>query len=133
MRREDAIIRFFAGLVIRKNMQSVTARRLAIALLAGLAWSAAIAQQAPSEVVSFRCGLALDAVIAELDKQAENPVTQQALERLGEDQGEFVCVRTDDRTIVVYLLARDRSVLEGKLVFTVDARTYEVLKTYYGP
>ena len=114
-------------------MPSAPTRQLVIALLAGLACSAAIAQQAPSESVSFRCGLALDAVIAELDTQTDNPVTQQALERLGEDQGEFVCVRTDDRTIVVYLLARDRTALEGKLVFTVDARTYEVLKTYYGP
>ena len=114
-------------------MPTAPARHLTAALLAGLACNTAIAQQAPSEVVSFRCGLALDAVIAELDKQADNPVTQDALERMGEDRGEFVCVRTDDRTIVVYLLARDRSALDGKLVFTVDARTYQVLQTHYGP
>lgn len=112
-------------------MLSIVTRRLAPALALGFACFAAQAQEA--EVISFRCTLALDAVIAELDTQASNPVTQQALERIDEDSGEFVCIRADEKTIFVRLQAPGMVATESKLVFTVDARTYEVLKTYYGP
>ena len=108
-------------------------RRLATALLLGFACCGASAQQSEGEVVSFRCALALDAVISELDKQAGNPVTQQALERSGEDNGEFVCIRADPKTIFVRLQSPDMGPTDSRLVFSIDARTYEVLKTYFGP
>jgi hypothetical protein len=108
--------------------------RGAVAVLAlGLGSPGSYAQQAEAEVISFRCALALDAVVAELDTQAENRVTQQALDRIDEDSGEFVCVRADEKTIVVRLQSPDMAPTEGKLIFTVDARTYRVLKTYFGP
>jgi hypothetical protein len=113
-------------------MKPTRSRALA-ALALGLAGTGALAQQAEPEIISFRCALALDAVVAELDTQAENPVTQQALDRIDEDRGEFVCVRADETTIVVRLQSPDMAPTEGKLVFTVDARTYRVLKTYFGP
>ena len=91
------------------------------------------AQESEPETVSFRCVLAFDAVLAELDKQAENPVTQQALERIDEDRGQFVCVRANDETIVVRLLPPDLGPTEGRLIFTVDPATYRVMKTYFGP
>lgn len=91
------------------------------------------AQESEPEIVSFRCVLAFDAVLAELDRQAENPVTQQALERIDEDRGEFVCARASDETIVVRLQTPDMSPTEGRLRFTVDPATYRVLKTYFGP
>ena len=103
------------------------------ALVLVLACPGTHAQQAEPEIISFRCALALDAVVAELDTQAENPVTQQALERIDEDRGEFICVRADQTTIVVRLQSPDMTPTEGRLVFTVDARTYRVLKTYFGP
>ena len=105
----------------------------AAALTFGLACPGPYAQEAEPEVISFRCALALDAVVAELDTQAENRITQQALDRIDEDSGEFVCVRADAATIVVRLQSPDMAPTEGKLVFTVDARTYRVLKTYFGP
>jgi len=108
-------------------------RRFVPALLLGFACWGARAQQPDEEVVSFRCTMALDAVISALDSQAGNPVTQQALDRIDEDSGEFVCIRVDAKTIAVRLQTPDMSPTEGKLVFTVDARTYEVLKTYFGP
>ena len=91
------------------------------------------AQERGPETVSFRCVLAFDAVLAELDRQAENPVTQQALERIDEDNGQFVCVRANDRTIVVRLQPPDLAPTEGRLIFTVDPATYRVMKTYFGP
>ena len=91
------------------------------------------AQESEPEIVSFRCVLAFDAVLAELDRQAENPVTQQALERIDEERGEFVCVRARDETIVVRLQSPDLAPTEGRLIFTVDPATYRVMKTYFGP
>lgn len=105
---------------------------LLASIFLGFAGSAA-AQEGQSETVSFRCVLAFDAVLAELDRQAENPVTQEALERIDEDRGEFVCVRADAKTIVVRLQSPDLAPTEGRLLFTVDPRTYRVLKTYFGP
>ena len=108
--------------------------RAAIALAASaLACGNGAAQQAEAEVVSFRCVLALDAVLAELDRQADNPVIEQALDRIDEDRGEFVCSRADTRTIVVRLQSPDLAPAEGKLVFTVDPVTYKIMKTYFGP
>ena len=91
------------------------------------------AQQGEPVIVSFRCVLALDAVLAELDRQSENLVIKEALERIDEDRGEFVCVHVDAKTIVVRLQSPDLAVTEGKLVFTVDPVTYRILKTYFGP
>lgn len=114
-------------------MIAAVARNSALALAFGLAAGMLPTRLAAADVISFRCALALDAVLGELDKQAKNPVTQKALERAGEDTGEFVCVRADADTILVRLQAPDMLAEEGKLVFTIDARTYEVLKTTYGP
>ena len=106
---------------------------LALACLAlGLSAPGGALQGEP-EIVSFRCVLALDAVLAELDKQTENPVTREALERIDEDRGEFVCVHADDSTIVVRLQSPDMAPTEGRLIFTVDPSTYRVMKTYFGP
>lgn len=111
-----------------------TPTRGAIAALSlGLACHGVQAQQAEPEIVSFSCALALDAVVAELDTQAENRITQQALERIEVESGEFVCLRADEKTIVVRLQSPDMAPTEGKLIFTVDAQTYRVLKTYFGP
>ena len=112
------------------NKTGITALLASIALV--LAGPGA-AQQGEAEIVSFRCVLALDAVLAELDRQAENVVIKEALERIDEERGEFVCGLADAETIVVRLQSPDLAVTEGKLVFTVDPVTYRVLKTYFGP
>ncbi len=105
----------------------------AIALALALACGMLPARLVAADVVSYRCALALDAVIAELDSQAKNAVTQKALQRIDEDSGEFVCVLADADTIYVRLQAPDMLSSESKLVFTIDAHSYEVLKTTYGP
>ena len=102
-------------------------------MLAVLACSNAAAQQAEKQKISFRCALAIDAVITELDRQTDNPVTREALDRIDEDRGEFVCLQKDETTIFVRLQSPDLGVTEGKLTFSVDARTYRVLKTFFGP
>lgn len=114
-------------------MIPAVARNAAIALALGTAAGVLPDRLSAADVVSFRCALAIDAVISELDSQAKNPVTQQALERVDEDSGEFVCVLADADTILVRLQAPDMLSVESKLVFTIDARTYKVLKTTYGP
>lgn len=114
-------------------MTPAITRNAALALTFALAAVILPARLNAADVVSFRCALAIDAVIAELDNQATNPVTQQALERVDEDSGEFVCVRADAKILLVRLQAPDMLSTESKLVFTIDARTYKVLKTTYGP
>ena len=91
------------------------------------------AAESAQEVVSFKCGLAIDAVIAEMDSQAGNPVTQEALSKIDENNGEFVCIQSDASTIFVRLQSTQMHAADNKLVFTVDTNRYRVLKTFYGP
>ncbi|MCP4981406.1 MAG: hypothetical protein GY935_13025 [Gammaproteobacteria bacterium] len=115
---------FFAG------SNGLKAILLMITLLfPGLSLLAADPQQ---EVVSFKCGLAIDAVFAELDTQVDNPVTQEALDRIDESNGEFVCITADESNIFVKLQAKDMGPTENRLVFTVNTRTYRVVKTLFG-
>ena len=86
-----------------------------------------------AEIVSFRCSLAIDATFAELDQQADNPVTQEALNRIDEDTAEFACLKGEDSMIYVRLQFPDMLASDNKLVFTIDSRTYRVVKTHYGP
>lgn len=84
------------------------------------------------EQVSFRCALAIDAVLARLDEQTENPVIKQALDRIDEDNGQLVCISMSSREIQVRLQASDMTAADNRLVFSLDAKTYKVLKIYYG-
>ncbi len=86
-----------------------------------------------AEIVSFRCSLAIDATFAELDRQAENPVTQEAMSRIDENSGQFVCIKGKDSKMYVRLQSTDMVASDNKLVFTIDTRTYKVIKTLYGP
>lgn len=106
---------------------ALTARRWLLALLI-----TPLAAAPAEETVSFRCGLAIDAVIAEMDSQSENPITQEALSRIDEDNGQFVCRFTDDGKIYVRLQTLDMTPADNRLVISLDAATYRVLKTYYG-
>ena len=86
-----------------------------------------------AEIVSFRCSLAIDATFAELDRQAHNPVTQDAMSRIDENSGQFVCIKGHDSKIYVRLQSTDMVPSDNKLVFTIDTRSYKVIKTLYGP
>ena len=112
---------------------SVARKTLAGAFFTLILVSGPKAAEPVQETVSFSCGLAIDAVIAEMDSQATNPVTQEALDNIDENTGQFVCIQTDRSTIYVRLQSVDMQPTDNKLVFTVDAGRYLVLKTYYGP
>ncbi|MDH3387528.1 MAG: hypothetical protein OEN02_06440 [Gammaproteobacteria bacterium] len=112
---------------------SVMHKTMASAFFTLILVSAPSAAEPVQETVSFSCGLAIDAVIAEMDSQAGNPVTQEALGKIDEKTGEFVCITTDESTIYVRLQSVDMQPVDNKLVFTVDTGRYRVLKTYYGP
>ena len=107
-------------------------RKILIAILPWLFSFNLAAADPPSEVVSFKCGLAIDAVFAALDTQAENPVTQEAMAKIDEINGEFVCIPGDDSKIYVRVQSREMSDIENRLVFTVDTSTYRVVKTLFG-
>ncbi|MDH3535134.1 MAG: hypothetical protein OER87_05260, partial [Gammaproteobacteria bacterium] len=78
---------------------SVMHKTMASAFFTLILVSAPSAAEPVQETVSFSCGLAIDAVIAEMDSQAGNPVTQEALGKIDEKTGEFVCITTDESTI----------------------------------
>ena len=107
-------------------------RRFLLAFILGIATPSLLHAESSEEVVSFRCSLAIDAVIAEMDKQAENLVTQEALSQINDKNGEFVCIQTDDSKMFVRLQSKDMKATDNKLVFTIDVNTYRVLKTFYG-
>jgi hypothetical protein len=90
------------------------------------------AEPREEELVSFRCALAIDAVLARLDQQAGNLVIQQALDRISEHNGQLVCIFMSADEIQVRLQASDMTAADNRLVFSLDAKTYKVLKAYYG-
>ena len=102
------------------------------AIIVAIATSTSVLAESVEEVVSFRCGLAIDAVIAEMDKQSGNLVTQEALSKIDEKNGEFVCIQTDEAEMIVRLQSTEMAPTDNRLVFTIDPRTYRVLKTFYG-
>ena len=106
-------------------------RKLSFLSLTALLFTPAHAQDA-EEVVSFRCALAIDAVLSELDNSAENLVIQQALSTIDDVNGQLVCISIDDREIQVRLQSTDMHPNDNRLVFSLDARTYVVKKTFYG-
>ncbi len=86
----------------------------------------------PDEVVSFKCALAIGAVFAELEKLSENPLTKEAIGNIDDQNGEFVCISINPKEIQVRLQSTDLSAADNRLVFSLDAATYVILKTYFG-
>jgi hypothetical protein len=102
-------------------------------LVAGICCANAVAAEAgDEELVSFRCALAIDAVLARLDEQAQNIVIQEALERISEHNGQLVCIFVSKDEIQVRFQATDMTLADNRLVFSLDAKTYKVRKTFYG-
>lgn len=106
--------------------------RLAAALLAGLLWINPFATAGAEELVSFRCALAIDAVLAEMDKQAQNLVMQQALSSIDDVNGQLVCIPMNADEIQVRLQSTQMADNDNRLVFSLDAKTYSVRKVFYG-
>jgi len=93
---------------------------------------AAQEEEQESELVSFRCALAIDAVLARLDEQTQNLVIQQALESINDKNGQLVCIYMSADEIQVRLQSTDMTSADNRLVFSLDAKTYSVRKTFYG-
>ena len=107
-------------------------QKSSLAIILAMASPMLHSAESAEEVVSFRCGLAIDAAIAEMDRQSGNLVTQEALSKINDENGEFVCVQTEQSKLFVRLQSKEMSATESRLIFTVDPRTYRVTKTYYG-
>ena len=84
------------------------------------------------EVVSMKCSLAIEAAIQEMNRQSSNPVVQEALANIDEDDGQFICIRPNNSQIFVRLEAKGMAAEDNKLMFTINAKTYEVERTLYG-
>ena len=104
---------------------------LLLALLA-LALPNPAAAAPPEELVSFKCALAIGAVFKELEKLSENLVTKEAIGDIDDQNGEFVCIYINPKEIQVRLQSTDLTAADNRLVFSLDAATYVVLKTYFG-
>jgi hypothetical protein len=113
-----------------------TRRRLRVLLVgAGLAAASVcnpLAAQSAEELVSFRCALAIDAVLAELDSNSTNLVIQQALQHIDDVNGQLVCIPMSADEIQVRMQSTEMSGNDNRLVFSLDAKTYAVRKTFYG-
>jgi hypothetical protein len=108
-------------------------RRVSAVLLAGLLFtSAAAAEPDADELVSFRCALAIDAVLAKLDEEAQNLVIKQALSTIDDKNGQMVCISMNADEMQVRLQSTDMKDSDNRLVFSLDAKTYKVRKTFYG-
>jgi hypothetical protein len=91
-----------------------------------------LSAQSGTELVSFRCAQAIGAVLTELDFNSENLVIQQELNRIDDLNGQFVCIPIDADEIQVRLQSTDMTGNDNRLVFSLDAKTYRVRKTFYG-
>ena len=100
--------------------------------LAGAGVCHPLAAQSSHEVVSFRCALAIDAVLAELDSNSTNLVIQQALQHIDDVNGQLVCIPMSADEIQVRMQSTEMSGNDNRLVFSLDAKTYAVRKTFYG-
>ena len=102
------------------------------AIFAGLLLFICAPSFASEQIVSMRCALAIDAAFEELDSQASNVITQEALSKINEKEGQFVCSQPNESVIYLRLENKSMTAADNKLVLTVNARTLEVMKTYYG-
>ncbi len=108
-------------------------RRFWITLIIAIIVNRAAGAAPEEQVISFECGLAIDAVFAEIDRQSNNPVTQEAVASINEKNGQFVCFQTAPNSIYVRLQSKDMKAGDNKLLFLVNTNTYRVSKTFYGP
>ena len=122
----------------RPQLQELrTTRRWSRMLLAGAGFAVAgicnpLAAQTSEELVSFRCAKAIDAVLAELDLNSDNLMIQQALQQIDDANGQLVCIPISAGEIQVRLQSTEMSGNDNRLVFSLDTKTYNVRRTFYG-
>jgi hypothetical protein len=110
-------------------------RRLITVLLSGLLLGNLSIAESAEELVSLKCARAIDAALAELDdldQQAENLIIKDVLSNIDDSNGELVCIPMSAAEIQVRLQSTDMGYADNRLVFSIDAKTYTVLKTFYG-
>ncbi len=119
------------GLASRGYLQ----RRLITVLLSALLFGNLSIAESAEELVSFKCARAIEAALAkldELDQQAENLVIKDVLSKIDDSNGQLVCIPMSANEIQVRLQSTDMGYSDNRLVFSIDAKTYTVLKTFYG-
>jgi hypothetical protein len=71
-------------------------------------------------------------VLAELDSNSNNLVIQQALQHIDDVNGQLVCIPMSADEIQVRMQSTEMTGNDNRLVFSLDAKTYKVRKTFYG-
>lgn len=84
------------------------------------------------QVISLKCSYAIAAVIGEMGTQTKNLIMQDALSKIDENNGEFVCLQPGDGKIYVRLQSTEMIATDNKLVFTINSLSYEIERTIYG-
>jgi len=110
-------------------------RRLITVLLSALLFGNLSIAESAEELVSLKCARAIDAALAELDEldeQAENLVIKDVLSKIDDVNGQMVCIPMNASEIQVRLQSTDMGYSDNRLVFSIDVKTYTVLKTFYG-
>jgi len=101
-------------------------------MLSGFLFGYLSSARSAEELVSFSCALAIDATLAKLDEQSTNLVIKQALSTIDDVNGQLVCIPMSADEIQVRLQSTDMADSDNRLVFSIDARTYTVLKIFFG-
>jgi hypothetical protein len=110
-------------------------RRLITVLLSALLFGNLSIAESAEELVSLKCARAIEAALAELnelDQQAENLIIIDVLSKIDDVNGQMVCIPMNASEIQVRLQSTDMGYSDNRLVFSIDAKTYTVLKTFYG-
>lgn len=84
------------------------------------------------QVISLKCSYAIAAVIGEMGTETTNLIMQEALSKIDENNGEFLCRDAGNGKIYVRLQSREMNASDNKLVFTINTLNYEIERTIYG-
>ena len=84
------------------------------------------------QVISLKCSYAIAAVIGEMGTETTNMIMQDALSKIDENSGEFLCRDAGNGKIYVRLQSKEMSDSDNKLVFTINTLNYEIERTIYG-
>ena len=91
-----------------------------------------MAATSTEQLISLKCGYAIATIIGEMGTQTGNIVMQDALSKIDENNGEFVCLQPGDGKIYVRLQSTAMNAADSKLVFTIDTHSHEIERTIYG-
>ena len=83
------------------------------------------------QIISLKCSYAIAAVIGKMGTETTNLIMQDALSKINENNGEFLCRDPGKGKIYIRLQSTEMSDSDNKLVFTINTLNYEIERTIY--